>query len=774
MALAALIFLRWADFQEAEQEAIAAFDDTDYQPVLPTKYHWRTWHDLPPHELENVFLELPSKLHSFANSRHDTMATQLHRVAPAVEKFSHLPADTLANLIDWLAHQPFETPSDRRALRDVLDSVLLKTTGKESGESFTPEHVAALMAHLAKPQFGESIYDPCFGSAGLLTAALDIVENLEQITHGKSRYAPGGGAALQIAGVEIKPYAYTIGLTRLVLSGVTEPQIELGNSLERTPSNNPNSDGFDVVLANPPWGVKVDMAGLGHYPISTKDSSLLFIQHALSQLRPGGRAVIVVPSSTLYRDGCEQDLRKMLIEQHTIEAVLALPRDVFRPYMAIETNIILLRRGGHTSSIRMIDTRPFYKKGGIPNAGVGKSLPEITPFLCASSLVEILFRDPERYNWNPDEWWDVDANDLADIDYDLTPKRRDRSGLERILNSLPKEAEVRLLKDCCTVMTGRSIRSSDLQDNRPKPQESTETDFSEDLLPFEELESRMRELEVAIQRRNDPDADAETKSRNELQRNELLNELTELQSQLLQHEKNLTKVHPAIPYVRIKDVEKGAASHGSSWLKPLTAAAIQPKWILRAGDILLSKSGTIGKAGIVRNGAVGAIAASGFFVLRVKNDTIDPHYLMAYLQSTEANAWLEDWARGAAAKHLSIASIKELPVPVPPLQIQQRTAEQHRKFGVDALTYLAEMLSEDDSQTLASELNDWVSRHLRSVEGYDGDLASRNVLELLEDIADSECPVNICKVCKHPYHLDYTTHYLDSQEKYSDGWGNAV
>ncbi len=64
--------------------------------------------------------------------------------------------------------------------------------------------------------------------------------------------------------------------------------------------------------------------------------------------------------------------------------------------------------------------------------------------------------------------------------------------------------------------------------------------------------------------------------------------------------------------------------------------------------------------------------------------------------------WMEDRSRGSAAKNLSVRAIQDLPVALPPLQIQQRTAEQHQKFGVDALTYLAELMSEDDSRSLAS------------------------------------------------------------------------
>ncbi|HUG67216.1 MAG TPA: restriction endonuclease subunit S [Pirellulaceae bacterium] len=353
---------------------------------------------------------------------------------------------------------------------------------------------------------------------------------------------------------------------------------------------------------------------------------------------------------------------------------------------------------------------------------------------------------------------------MAEIGYDLTPKRRDRSGLERILDSLPKEAEIRLLKDCCTVMTGRSIRSSALQDHRPNsaiPAEHGRTDAPSS----DELEERMRELAVEIYESDDGKHIGNETARNNPRLDEMKEELADVSARYFSGGSEL----PTVPYIRIRDIEKGAATRGALWIKPLQAVLLQREWKLRAGDILLSKSGTIGKVGIVRNGAVGGVAANGFFVIRVKEGTIDPHYLLAYLQSTEATAWLEDRARGAAAKHLSMASIKELPVALPPLQMQQRTAEQNRKFGVDALTYLAELLTEDDSDSLASELNDWVSLNLKRVESYEGDAASQNVLQLLEEVAGSRCPINTCKECKHPYYLDYETSYLEPPMNYSEG-----
>ncbi|MFC1652134.1 N-6 DNA methylase [Planctomycetota bacterium] len=646
VGLAALMFLRWADFEDAEREAIAAFDDIEYKPILPAKYHWRTWCSLVPSELKHLFRELSSVLASFANSRHDFMATQLHRIAPAVENISHFPPDTLACLIGWLAREPFETPTDRRALRDVLDTVLLNTIDKSSGQFFTPVQIAALMVEMAKPKFGESIYDPCFGSAGLLTAALDVVEHGEHVKSGKTAYA-SVKQPLHLAGVEINAEAFVIGMTRLVLSGVHDPQLEHGNSLERLPASNPKSEGFDIVLANPPWGGKVNLHGMDHYPIPTKDTSSLFLQHAVSQLRPGGRAVMVFPSSMLFRSGREQQLRQWLLEENTVEAVVAIPRGAFTPHTSIQTCLIMFRRGGSTKSVRMVNAESIFEKAD-------KSQIASAPFVMAGQLGHHV-RSVESGH----KWWDVTIKDLAAVDYDLTPKRRDRSGLDSILESLPKETELMALKDCCTVMTGRSLRSDDLTQSPPK---SNYEPSGQTLFPDIERDG-------------------------------------------INPHRAFDFADTPIPYVRIKDVEKGQATRGSSWLMPTVTSTIKSKWKLHAGDILLSKSGTIGKAGIVRNGAVGAIAASGFFVLRVHGNLLDPHYLMAYLQSSECNAWLEDRSRGSVMNHLSVSVVKDLPVPVPSLQIQQRIGAECRELGSDALGLLAKVLTGSESNPVADLVN---------------------------------------------------------------------
>jgi len=199
LVLSILIYLRWADFQEAEMEAIAAFDDTAYEPVLPASLHWRTWHQLRSDGLFHVLTgRLPAALHQLSNSRHNPLATHLHRISGPMERLSGIPSQSLFVLVQWLAEQPFETPNDRRQLLTIFDEFLYDKAYRLSGEFMTPPAIAKLIVELAAPALGERVYDPCFGSAGLLTAASEYVLHTKATSC--TRY---GMPCLDISGIEL-------------------------------------------------------------------------------------------------------------------------------------------------------------------------------------------------------------------------------------------------------------------------------------------------------------------------------------------------------------------------------------------------------------------------------------------------------------------------------------------------------------------------------------------------------------------------------------------
>ena len=175
-AFTALVFLRWAAFEEAELEAIAAFEDVNYAPAGKPQFQWAEI-DSPDLELRKTIDLLPNMVWKLRNSRNQLISNAAAFATPAIEKLCQLPNEISFRMVSWIAQVPFETPSDRLAVRDLMDGFLSNYSNKFAEDFSTPAEIATLMAGLVEPQPGEHIFDPCFGSAGLLTSALS---NLKQ------------------------------------------------------------------------------------------------------------------------------------------------------------------------------------------------------------------------------------------------------------------------------------------------------------------------------------------------------------------------------------------------------------------------------------------------------------------------------------------------------------------------------------------------------------------------------------------------------------------
>jgi type I restriction enzyme M protein len=617
--LAVMLYLRWLDFQDAESAAMAAFDESDYRSLLPPSLQWRQWHEMPPAELQHFFAEKLPKAIERLGSAHDPISASLQRMRSAFHAVALLPEQTLAILTDWLAAQPFETPNDRLKMLEVFDAVLDKNSGRHLGQFRTPVSINELLAAIAIPAAGEHLYDPCFGFGGNLTAACRRVRQSDP-----REFSRSSSSALDISGAEINADAYVVALARLALAGVATPKLELGNSLEREAHSNPRKQGFDVILCNPPWGSKMNPRGMDHFPVQTTDSTSLFVQHALSQLRPEGRAAIVVPQGFLFQQGRVSAVRKWLLEQHRVEALVSLPEGAFMPYTGIKAAILVLRRGkGPTSRVRMVEGADFFepKKPQEPIAILPQKREEL-----ANTVRTAL---PGKYSW------DVDVSTLVDLGFDLTIERRDKSTLETILAGLGKGIPVVPLKEACRIGSGIAIKSAELVDFTPSEN--------------------------------------------------------------------------AVPYIRIGDILLGQTGKARSWLMSEATNRVGLRYRLRAGDVLVSRSGTIGKVGVVRNGAVGGVASNGFFVLSPEESRLDPHFLSAFLTSSECAAWLKSRASGSVIQGLTKRFVETLPVPLPPLPVQHRVAADVREHGVDALTQLSLLLSQDENDPVAP----WIDQAMR-------------------------------------------------------------
>jgi type I restriction enzyme M protein len=636
---AAFLLLRWVDLAEAEQEAMAIFDDRPYEPLLPAALQWRHWAQLRhSREIAGRLRELMQRVENLHGDADQPANAWLRTLASPLRRVLEGNLDNLQEVVDRIGGIPFETPSERRALLEVFDQMAEEAGDATYGQFSSPLSLARLVAALSDPKPGERVYDPCFGSGSFLVAAWQQAE----LSRSELRRS---GPLLEIAGIELNASAYLTGLVRMLLAGVDTPRLELGNSLEREQPGSLSRQGFDVVLANPPIGVRTSREAWRYqqYSIPTSDSVGLFIQHALLQLKPLGRAVIAVPEGFLFRGGPERELRRYLIDQGQVEAVIGLPAGAFAPYTNVKGSLLVLSKSGGANRVRMMDAAPFFEQRS------GRKAPSLRNVMAQQLAAEIRrpeLRKPRELPPGIAEGtpgtgvmaravWEVDAAELAAADWDLSPRRREKGNLGELLISIEGalgEAEsVVTLASVAEISAGRSIKSADLWNEPPNE-------------------------------------------------------------------------HP-VGYIRIRDLNQGSVGSCSSWLAP-DMAVIEQRFTLLPGDILLSKSGTIGKVAMVRNGAVGSIAANGLYVLRADQKRLDPGFLIAYLASTACQNWLAAQARGAVIQHLNREVLNVLPIPLPPLLLQTRAAAQFRDFGTDALTFLQQATGAGRSDRLANWLTE--------------------------------------------------------------------
>jgi type I restriction enzyme M protein len=633
-AFAAFLLLRWADLQDAEQEAMAIFEDRSYQPLLPESLQWRHWATLDqPYLIAERLGLLAQHVEGLRGDAGQPLLAYLHALAAPLRRLLQVNFVYLHDFVRWVADLPFETRGERLSVLDLFDQAIGETSDSHDGQHATPFNIARLVAALANPQPGERVYDPCFGSGNFLVAAW---QQAARSRHELRR----PGALLEVAGIEISADTFLVGLTRMLLAGIDSPRLELGDSLERDSPGSPSRQGFDLVLANPPIGAKSGRSSsrYQHFAIQTSDSTGLFVQHVLSQLKPHGRAVVAVPEGFLFRSGAERDLRRILLERGQVEAVVGLPAGSFAPYTSIKGSLLVLSKQGGVNRVRMADATALFE------SRTGRTPPSIRADVAehlAAELRRAELRRPVQGHEDetPDRGtisrfsWDLNLEDLAAADWDLSPRRREKGGLDELLesltNTLGEAGAVVPLSDVAQMFSGRSIKSADLLGAAPSER--------------------------------------------------------------------------AVGYVRIKDLAQGKVGRVSSWLRP-ELADLEHRWALEAGDVLVSKSGTIGKAALVRNGAVGAIAANGLYVLRAERDRLDAGFLLAYLASPACQNWLAAQSRGSVIQHLNRAVLDGLPVPLPPMSLQARAAAQFREFGTDVLTFLSQAMGGSESDRLVTWL----------------------------------------------------------------------
>jgi type I restriction enzyme M protein len=251
---------------------------------------------------------------------------------------------------------------------DIYEYLLGKLNiSGQNGQFRTPRHIIRMITELVNPQLGETICDPACGTGGfLINAYQHIVKNntsedlIEFDQDGTAHNLIGDKITKKTHWNLLKnksfygfDFDYTmirIGLMNLILHGIGRPNMKYADALSK---NFQQSEEFNVVLANPPFAGSIDKGDINDgFRTSTTKTELLFVELFYNILKIGGRAGIIVPEGVLTTEsGPHQEIRKLLLEQCQLEAVISMPSGVFKPYSGVSTAILIFTKGGITNNV---------------------------------------------------------------------------------------------------------------------------------------------------------------------------------------------------------------------------------------------------------------------------------------------------------------------------------------------------------------------------------------------------------------------------------------
>ena len=215
----------------------------------------------------------------------------------------------------------------------------------DAGQFRTPRHIIDFIVEVISPKKNERILDPACGTAGFLISAQKHIYR-EGSSNGKSlgdKLTPGEKTKLagNIVGYDISPDMVRLSLTNMYLHGLKQPQIREYDTLT---SDTYWDEDFDVIFANPPFmtpkgGIKPHK----RFSISASRSEVLFVDYIAEHLTLKGRAGIIVPEGIIFQSAkAYKSLRKNLVEDWGLWAVVSLPAGVFNPYSGVKTSILLI------------------------------------------------------------------------------------------------------------------------------------------------------------------------------------------------------------------------------------------------------------------------------------------------------------------------------------------------------------------------------------------------------------------------------------------------
>lgn len=339
-----LLFIKGLDDKEIIKENDALLLGIDFDRTFPEDKQNLRWSKFKNFEAETMYDVVSNEVFTFIKNLHTNKDSAYAKyMGDAIFK---IPTPLmLSKIIDGIDNIDMDENKDTKG--DLYEYLLSKVaTAGTNGQFRTPRNIIDMIVKLMKPTPQDVIVDPAAGSAGFLVSSqaylrknhadLFLVQGLKEHFNNNMFY-----------GFDMDRTMLRIGAMNMMLHGVDNPNIEYKDSLSEA---NTDKDKFSLVLANPPFKGSLDYEQVSADLLKvtkTKKTELLFLALFLRILKTGGRCASIVPDGVLFGStGGHKSIRKEIVENHKLEAIISMPSGVFKPYAGVSTAIMIFTKTG--------------------------------------------------------------------------------------------------------------------------------------------------------------------------------------------------------------------------------------------------------------------------------------------------------------------------------------------------------------------------------------------------------------------------------------------
>lgn len=368
-----LMFSRLLDINETRNEKRAQRTKKPWVPVFGPKQQALRWSQFRHADARQMLEVVRDGVFPHFRTLNDgtTFGGYMDDAQLMIQK-----ASLLVSAVNMIEALPLTEGDAKGDLYEYLLSKL--TTAGINGQFRTPRHIIRFMVDMLEPKPTETVGDPACGTAGFLVGTMQYL--LETHTSKGGILTHGDGSKTYSADL-LEPYRkhvenkmfhgfdfdrtmLRIASMNLMLHGVGNPDIHYQDTLSSSfPDKFPAhaEAAFDVILANPPFKGSLDEEDVHKSltgKVKTKKTELLFVALILRMLKKGGRSATIVPDGVLFgSSNAHVALRRLLVEENQLEAVISLPSGVFKPYAGVSTAIVVFTKGGETDNVFFYDIR---------------------------------------------------------------------------------------------------------------------------------------------------------------------------------------------------------------------------------------------------------------------------------------------------------------------------------------------------------------------------------------------------------------------------------